>query len=499
MILKKISKNEIAFIPTKVEEAKKIIECLTFFIEGSYFSEDFKSGKWDGKKTFYKKNIFKIGLLSHVESCLKENNIEYKLIDFDKFLNQRVIHEGELTENLREEQKQGVIQFFKNPWGFVIIPTRGGKTFLSAECIRLAMKFGYKKSVFFVDTVDLLEQTIQEFSKFFSIPEKEIGKLQGEDVFVFKEINVAMIQSFTNVLFPPKTRKQKDKMQTYKRRSLLLKQIKEVSFLIIDEVQEYSSKKRTSVINYFEPEFKLALSATPFKSEQEISNFCLREAIGAELFEVSEKQLRESGSLVESKVLIILFEPKINFSDLEYRNVYEELVVSGERRMMMIGWVAKILEEKKIKTLILVSRKKQGYNLSQITEIPFVSGDDKQEIRKETKENFLEKEGGVLIASNIYNKGVSLNNCEILLNIGGGLEQSSIIQKRGRVMASVDGKDTALIIDVFDKVKHLSKHSLSRLEVYEEKTKSENIFILNFDEDSFFEKFEKIINETFKK
>lgn len=499
MILKKISESRVKFIPASIVEMRVVIDSLTFVISGANFSENFRDGSWDGKKTFYKNDTFSIGLLNHVKKKLEENKIEFELIDFDKFKNSIEIDETVLSNNLRKEQREGVVKFFENPNGFVTIPTRGGKTFLSAECIRLARLNGKMTSLFFVDSTDLFIQTIEQFSIFFKIPKEEIGQLQGENVLDFKEINVAMIQSFTNILFPTEKKKTKAFHEIYKKKFKLLKKIKQIEFLIIDEVQEFSSKNRTTTISLFNPVFKLALSATPFKSETEISNFCLREVVGEELFEVQEEELRESGSLVDSKVIIIFFEPKIDFSDSSYQNIYEELIVSGERRLLMISWIIKLLEKKKIKTLILVSRKKQGQILSKITNVPFVSGDDKQKERKNAKELFLDSEGGSLIASNIYNKGVSLNNCQILFNVASGLEQSSIIQKRGRVMAKVEGKDVALIIDIFDKTNYLSKHSLSRLEVYEEKTKKENIFVLDFEEDEFFENFEKVINETFRK
>ena len=55
----------------------------------------------------------------------------------------------------------------------------------------------------------------------------------------------------------------------------------------------------------------LSLSATPFRSEDELGNLSLREVVGDVIYEVPEDELIKSGSLVKNKVLIISFEDEI--------------------------------------------------------------------------------------------------------------------------------------------------------------------------------------------
>lgn len=506
--LRRVSKKTIKFSSPVLSEIKKVVDCLTFKIDGAYFSETFRDGFWDGKKRFYKDNTFSIGLLSDVVSHLEKENTQYRILDYELFLEDIRVTEQDLSTGLRPEQIECVIQFYKHQFGIVIMPTRGGKTFFAAECMRLAIKHGVGSCMFFVDSTDLFNQTVEEFKKFFGITEQEIGMISGEAKTEIKQINIATIQTVSRVLFPSKfktieQRGQKKKIKKDKEelkrdmqnKFALKKKLQEIKFLIIDEVQEYFSKKRLGTIKTLNPKMQLAISATPFKSENYIGGLCMKEVVGDVITEIKEDSLIQNGSLVESCVIIILFHH--NDEQFDYQTVIEKKIILNEERNVLIQKLSEIFLKNGLKTLFFFSRKEHGRILSKKTGITFVSGDDDTESREYIKNEFLSKDGGVLFASNIYNKGISLNNCQVLVNTSSGLEKSSIIQKRGRVLAKVGDKDMALIVDIFDDTDYLRSHSMNRLEAYESKTKPENIFILEFDND-FYTKFEDIVDTVFK-
>ena len=506
------------FIPETSKELRLISKNLTFVIEGASFSQKYQDGKWDGKKYFFKnKNEIAFGLSKYVCEICEENGIEFKLTDFDKFNPELDISKIALSEGLREHQVEAVETFFDNPFGphgIAMVPTRGGKTFTATECIRITRLLGYKKSIFIVDGTDLFTQTIAEFAKFFNIAEDEIGQLQGAGVWDFKEINVAMIQSISRIFFPSKevsktvivngekvkrVRKKNeseiasDKSKKYK----LEKLIRDTDFVIIDEVQEYTSSSRLGTIKKFKSlSFLLSLSATPFKSEGEIGNLLLREVLGDVIYEVKEDPLIESGSLVKNKVIIISFEDEIILGDT-YLDYYNKNIIHNENRNKIILNLVVILERLKLKSLFMIARKEHGHKLAKESGVTYVSGDDASDVREKEKTEFLEKEAGTLFASDIYKKGVSLNSCEVLVSVSGGKEKSAIIQKRGRILAAVDGKLYALMIDIFDSLPYFSEHSLNRLEAYVEKVGEENVIVIDANNEDFYEDLESTIKEFF--
>ena len=500
--LTKISKNEILFKSDSSKEYRYFYQILTFYVENAFFSEKYKDGVWDGKVKFFKKdNTFSTGLLNYVKTGFDELGLKYTincLEDFKINFQQNF----ELSSNLREHQKQAVISIFKEQFGIIKIPTRGGKTFTAAETIRLSRTFGLKNSIFFVDNIDLMNQTIDEFSLFLNIPKSEIGKLHDNNILNFKEINVAMIQSFSLTFTPPKKRI-KDKDYLFKIKTIqheILKFFKSVNVVFIDEVQEYSSESRLKVIKKLNDSvLKISLSATPFKSGDELGNMNLRQVVGDIIYEVSENELIESKSLVKSDYLIIMYDDN-STCDESYTNYYENNIIKNINRNNMIKIIDSVLKRVGVKSLILTTRKSHGRILSKMTKNVFLSGDDDSEVRKKRKQKFLNKKGGTLIASDIFKKGVSLNQCSVLVNVSSGLEQSNIIQKRGRVLANVDGKNKSVIIDIFDMKEYFFEHSLERLNAYEEKIKDSGgeMFVINYPSQNFEKDLYEIISTVFK-
>ncbi len=152
-----------------------------------------------------------------------------------------------------------------------------------------------------------------------------------------------------------------------------------------------------------------------------------------------------------------------------------------------------------LKTLGLFFNKKHGYNISKITGDPFLTGVNDLDEREYIKKVFLDNAGGVLLASNIFNKGITLPDVEVMLNMSGGLEKSSIIQKKGRVLGTTEDKKKALIVDFIDESKYFDEHSISRIEVYEQSVGMKNIIVLDSEDDDFYPQCREFIKDWFKK
>ena len=465
--IKRLSVKHYQFHSEIPKELSKLKEKLSIWIDGAQFSDKFKKGIWDGHiRLFDSNNRFEIGLLDEVLFHLSQEKISTKIIECD-FRN-RMIGDISFDERLRPHQREGVSAFFEKNYGLMVVPTRGGKTFISGEIIRhVIQQFDDSKVLFFVDTTDLFDQTIEELSKYLNVPETDIGTINSYGIKP-RQVTVAMIQTVTSVF----NRKKPESRS-------LEKYFKEVSFLIVDEVQEYLGDNRMKLIRKCSNvDFLLGLSATPFKQIGNlVPNLKMKGYFGGIVYDVSKSRLQDEGYLALDKAILISHthdKKKVGaFGDLvgteKYHKFLKKLIHENRDRNRIILDLIKMCDRNKWKTLVLFNSKQHGYLISDLSHKPFISGDDDSKTRIVEKENFLRGRGKILLASNIFKKGITLPEVEVLIIADGGLEGTSIIQKTGRVLGAVENKDRAVIIDIMDvENEYFSEHSLNRLDVYSE-------------------------------
>jgi superfamily II DNA or RNA helicase len=278
-------------------------------------------------------------------------------------------------------------------------------------------------------------------------------------------------------------------------RSLFIKFMESVGFLMIDEVHEFGSFTRIKNIKMFNPEFFLSLSATPYKSDSIFSRMNIQGVTGGIIYEVLEEGLIEGKVLVKNKTFLLIHENK-DKSPKKYSELVDSFIIDNKERNKIIVDVLNVCIKLKLKVLVLFSSKRHGYLISEKTGHPFICGDDVQAVRDENKKKFLKKKAGVLLASNIYKKGITLPECEIMFNVNEGKEQSIIIQRRGRITGKSESKKYAVCIDIFDNCNHFKEHSLNRLQAYEAMS-SDGIEIFSTDSDDFLTDIEFCLSECF--
>ena len=506
VILKRISKFKYQFSGSPEQETT-IRNALSVRTEGYQFTQAFKDWGWDGKHKFYnKQNIFLFGLLNIVTKKLTEKNIPFKIIDEIKLV--KVLTDN-LDLRLYVHQKEGINQFFLKNFGIILIPTRGGKTFTAAEGIRLVLEqHQNQKVIFVVDGIDLLNQTIKEISNFLNIPKKNIGTIQGE-VFEPKQITLATVQTIQSII-AAKIRKTKKPLSQEKillktkenrlRKKALLDYFKTVKFGIFDEIHDcMASDSRISILKYFDFDFLLGLSATPYKSGEteedmnSVANLNLMANFGGIVYTVEEEVLRGRGVLAKDKVLLLLIPHK--FEDYEVRHLeenepeqsakryqyYENRVIFDNKdRDSIILQIISIVRKLKVKTLMLFESVRHGKNIEKLSGEKFLSGENNKDERYHYTKHFLLGKGKILLASDIYKKGITLPEVSILCNVDGGREDSLIIQRRGRALGATENKQNAIIIDLIDEYgEFFSDHSLNRIKVYEQKVGIDNIDVID--------------------
>lgn len=473
----------------------------------------YEAKDWDGYVRFFDKNsrTFPLGFSHIVKKHLKKNGIEYKTDIGEKFVSSIPI-----SDKLRPYQKPAVEKFFKHRHGIIQIPTRGGKTFVASEIIRhIIHNREYSKILFFTDTEDLYNQAREDISNYLEIPIEHIGEIKGEK-FTLKQVTVCTIQTITSILNGEKNLVKRGKKNTEsnlefrerksqkRSKAKLLKQyLNEVTFPIIDEFHEYSSDSRLSVLRMFEnAEFKLFISATPDKSQSLMDNLNLRTVSGGIIYKIKEADLKEQGYLSKDKVVLIYIDhnENKNINASEYKDFHEcvEQVITHNvfRNYTMLN-VVEMCRKYKLKSLVLFNRKKHGYFIKSITNDPFISGDMIGKERTFLRKSFLRKKGGVLLASDVFKKGITLPEVQVLVNAAGGLEQSLITQRKGRVLGVTEDKTKAMIIDFIDDYEYFDTHSLSRIEVYEKSVGKENITVLMANDKDFYRDFKAVVSGWF--
>jgi superfamily II DNA or RNA helicase len=227
----------------------------------------------------------------------------------------------------------------------------------------------------------------------------------------------------------------------------------------------------------------LLLSATPYKAGTLVQNLKLKSWSGDIIYTISEEMLRKRKVLSDYKVFELVVDHndiEYNVDDDDYNDLRNKLIFQSDVRNGILVDVIHIVEKLKLKTLVLFQSIDHGSIVSNITSIPFISGKDKDSVREQRKREFLEADGGVLLASNIFKKGVTLPEAQILINVDDGVEDANTIQKKGRVIAATDEKDRSLIIDFIDVYDaYFSEHSETRLNTYVEAVGEDNVGIID--------------------
>ncbi len=454
------------------DELMIIDEALRVFQEGSMHSEKYKEGNWDGFYRFYdRNNYFDFGLVPDLKRYLKKNGVKYKTVDYYKRPIGNIVKKISYSAEPRFYQKEAVEAFFENDIGIVIVPTRGGKTYIASQCIRnINIKNSEYPTVFFVDGIDLFSQTVRELAEWLEVGVDEIGYINS-DGFCPKRVTVAMIQTVNATLYPRKSTKKGAPPPDPKPIREMTKFLVSVKFLIVDEIQDNSSDKRLLIYRKCKnASYILGLSATPFKQNNEEVAMKVKGFFGGTCYEIKKSILQEEGFLSIDKAVLISNQTEYVGTSKTYQDFLKSCIYDNRKRNKILQEILRICVKNKWKSLFLFNSKYHGRKISEITGHMFIDGDSDSKKREEERDAFLSnKDGGILLASNIYRKGITLPEVELVVISDGGLEGTNIIQKFGRVLGVTETKKKSIVIDILDLGnKYFSEHSLNRLEIYNE-------------------------------
>lgn len=177
------------------------------------------------------------------EQIKKQKKIarQEEIVSFEQYTLRPNEMQTQFCRKLQQFQEDGETR------ALLISATGTGKTYASAFGVRDALKHS-KKTLFLVHREQILKQAKESYQNVF-------GKKYKMAIFSGNEKNIDEIKS-ADFVFAMITMMSK---QEY----LSLFEEEEFSTIIIDEVHHAATKSYTAVMNYFEPEFWLGMTATP--------------------------------------------------------------------------------------------------------------------------------------------------------------------------------------------------------------------------------------------
>lgn len=493
IIVKRINNFEYSFGLSNRDGIRHVAKALTFD-NPNPFAYSNKIYKFD-KRRF----TFRIGMLKTLIDYCKDNGVAYRIEDYEN-----VIPNIDIDDRMSGKfihQRLAVEAFYKRRFGIIVVPTRGGKTFIASEILRIFLnteKDG--KFLFLTDNTTLFNQAVNDFNAFFErYGGIDTGLIKEGRLDLDKRVAVGMIQTIQSIL--------SGRCKDLNRRKNLERYIKELKFLCVDEIHDNCSDSKLRIYKRMRRlEYQLCLSATPYRRGAFVQNLKLREWSGDVIYEIGEDVLRERGVLSEYRVVMLmidhnLIESKQKLGVLEsseYMFLLKRLIHESKERNDILLKLIDILKRMRLKTLLLFQSIDHGKMISRMTGIPFISGETSGEERESRKNEFLDADGGMLLASDIFKKGVTLPQVEVLVNVDGGLEDANTIQKKGRVLGSTDTKKRSIIIDFFDMYRlYFKDHSHTRLNTYINSVGENSVDILDSGDNDWIYDVENILKKWF--
>ena len=466
-----IRDNKTAKLLTENEELRASIhQALSFKFAGVEYQPRFQYGGWDGKTYLLtKKNEFPSGLVSFVEQIIKDNSQEVSIIDERKpIIDATPIDISERLAKLnmipRDYQEDILIAAINNRKGIIRACTGSGKTLATAM---ITAKLN-KPTILYVIGLDLLKQFYDLYSSIF---DEKIGFI-GNGVCDVQRINIASVWSIGKALDLKDIIVDTDEMDKedfdITNKLSILNMLKQTKIHLFDECHLITCNTAKSVVKYIDPERIYGFSGTPYRDDN--SDLLIQGILGDKIIDISASMLIERGVLVAPTIKFIAV-PKDNGGMKNYQTVYKEYVVENDKRNQLIVNGTKTLIEKKYKPLVLFKQIKHGKILSELFDkagikYAMLYGNDTLDVRTAVKKEFIEGKIDVILASTIFDLGIDISCISALVLCGSGRSFVRTLQRIGRAIRGATGKQRVAVIDFYDQIKFLKKHSKIRYEIY---------------------------------
>lgn len=315
----------------------------------------------------------------------------------------------------------------------VISATGTGKTILSALDVRAVAP---RRMLFVVHREQILDRAIQEFQKVLGAPASEFGKLTGSDK-----------QTGVRYLFAT--------IQTLSRPEILGALAPEAfDYILIDEVHRAGAASYARVLQHFEPNFLLGMTATPERSDRfnvfELFDFNvpyeirLNEALEADMlvpfhyYGVTDVEFDDGSTVDEQSSLSQLA------GAIRVDHVVDAVSTYGQAGVPVRGLMfCSRKDEARALSAALNERSVFGRRLRTVA----LTGDDSIERREQVVEQLEAGELDYVLTVDIFNEGVDIPSVNQVVMLRQTQSAIVFVQQLGRGLRKAEGKDYLVVID----------------------------------------------------
>lgn len=394
-----------------------------------------------------------IGLVGVLEKILKKLNATYKIID-SRIKQEFNFSDDEIKycvneKELRYYQIDALKAMFQNKNGAIKAGTGAGKTTIFTAWTKLTKK----KTLILFKEIKLAHQTMDEMI----LAGVDAGIIQGNNIDENHQVVMCTVQSSHKI-----TRN-------------------DYEAIICDEMHNSSQDRYQNILkkNFA---YRFGFSATPFNPKNKLKTYKVKAWIGDIIYDKPAKELVDEGYL--AKPLIVFYRIKKVVKDVKRGGklveqeveIFDQQWAGAERNGIVLNKyrnkVIKTLANNLSGTVLVLTKYVESHGMKlheEINEALYLSGKNKLEERKQAVKMLENNEIKVIIASTIFDEGISVNRINSVLLASGGHSYEKTLQRIGRGMRKfVDEngveKQTVRVFDFYDETHPiLEKHAKERI------------------------------------
>ena len=356
----------------------------------------------------------------------EKDDMDYIFFDLKPFS-----HQKEILEDLRVEREEYVS--FKN---LVVAATGTGKTMIAAFDYKNIIKNGDKKLLFLAHRKEILQQSIETFRNV--LKDQNFGELwvDGESPNDFNHLFASIQTLNSNGNFSKFTKDYFD-------------------YIVIDESHHSAASSYLRILEYYEPEILLGLTATPERMD------------GANILEYFNNRIASEirlGDAIDRKLLSPFnyfgVSDPVDLSHLRWKrggyeiseleNVYTK---SKQRVQVIIDSLEKYLADiNRFKGLgFCVSINHANFMAHSFNKVGIKSvalhSDSTSEERRLAKTRLQKGEINCIFTVDLFNEGVDIPDIDTVLFLRPTESLTVFIQQLGRGLRLSEGKDSLTVLD----------------------------------------------------
>lgn len=463
----------------------QVSRILSYKVEGAEQQSIFKQGHWDGRSSFYefKKSLFPAGFVplvwQHLSRLGHTVQVKRPTLPAPNGPIRPMFDEWGYTQSQYSFQYETVEKLERHGRIIAQIATGGGKSRIAKMAVARIMRptlFLTTRGVLMYQMKghfeDLLKGLVANHPELAHLAKYQVGVL-GDGVWnPRKLVTVGMIQTLTSRLQDPDpTADPETREQQRALKAKTLKLLELFEFVILEEAHEVSGNSYFQILEACKnAHYRLALTATPFMSENDEANMRLMASAGPVGIRVTEKQLIDNGILARPYFKFLTPpRPSSLFRTTRWPKCYEYGVLKAEGRNRMIVEEAIRGARAGLSVLALIQRTSHGKLLETTLrnagiKVKFIHGVHEQVERRKYLDQLASGELQVLIGSTILDVGVDVPAIGMIILGGAGKAEVQFRQRIGRALrAKKIGPNVAFVVD-FDDVHNriLSDHSQQR-------------------------------------